>query len=224
MRDKAKGQAALRRAYQDRLAVLRARLFAIPTGNDCRRVVIPEADVSEPCKVVSRGTVANTPGPRLEFLVQAYGKAKDDPRAVAQIVFAPDVKGPGSVVAVLSEGMSYDPPAIVQTSGATLLHVLGRSGGTGDFPARALFVWRDQTWHRVNTSAWIADLKKRLPRGLNVDHGIYPDFAAMTAKTDLWRSDDPNCCPSGGTVAVRLRLDGDRIVLDHFEIARAARQ
>jgi hypothetical protein len=219
----AKGEAEKRLAYQRRLAELRAALFAIPAEGGCRRIAIPEVDAGEPCHVVDHGTVAGAPGPRLEFLVQAYGANRDQPRAVAQIVHAPDVKGPGSVVAVLSEGVTYDKPAILTVGGTTLLHVVGHSGGTGDFPAGALFAWHDQAWNRIQIAGWMSDLKRRLPAGLGIRAGVYPDWASMTAKSDLWRNDDPNCCPSGGSIAIGLRLEAGRILLDHYAISHPPR-
>lgn len=218
---KARGTDSVRRVYQDRLTELRQSLFAIPSGSGCHRVAIPEVDQEQPCKVIEHGTVARAPGPKLEYWSQAYGKDPNAPRAVAQIVVTPDVKGAAGLVAVLSDAQSYQVPAIVQNQGTTFLHMLGHGEGTGDFPSRALFVWRDGRWSRLTADSWVSDLGKRLPRGLRITHGIYPDFATMTAKSDLWRADDPNCCPTGGTVSIRLRLEGDRIVLDHFTIARA---
>jgi len=31
--------------------------------------------------------------------------------------------------------------------------------------------------------------------------------------TPVWKESDANCCPSGGTVDVKFRLDGSRILI-----------
>jgi hypothetical protein len=70
----------------------------------------------------------------------------------------------------------------------------------------------------VDTTHWEKDLVARLPAGLAVWKGIWPDYRRMQATTGLYRSKDANCCPTGGTADIRLRLEGNRLVLASLKV------
>jgi hypothetical protein len=46
---------------------------------------------------------------------------------------------------------------------------------------------------------------------------------SLTFHMPVWRERDGNCCPTGGTVDVKFRLEGGRIVVTskHFDPATA---
>lgn len=62
-------------------------------------------------------------------------------------------------------------------------------------------------------------MASRLPKGLSVWKGMYPDWAKMTVATSLWREHDGNCCPTGGSAYATLALQGDRIVLTGVRVS-----
>jgi hypothetical protein len=117
-------------------------------------------------------------------------------------------------------GPFYD-PKLIRTAAGVLLHIPGFDTGTGNFNRERLYVWRKTEWRLVDTSSWLDALAKRLPKGLGVWKGVYPDYRTMKASTPLWRTNDGNATPTGGRAAIRLGWRGDTIVLQSVSVRRA---
>jgi hypothetical protein len=94
-----------------------------------------------------------------------------------------------------------------------LLHLPAYKSGTGNFNRERLFVWRADHWIDVDVATWLNELARRLPAGLAVWKGVFPDYAALKACTPVWRKSDGNCCPTGGGAYVTLAWKDDRIAL-----------
>ncbi len=60
----------------------------------------------------------------------------------------------------------------------------------------------------------------RLPQGLAVRKGIYPNYATLKATTPLWRKDDAGACPTGGIAEIALQWRGDRIALGDVRVVK----
>ena len=115
----------------------------------------------------------------------------------------------------------YDEPRIIKIADRTLLLIPAHESGTGNFNREQLFVWREYDWRKADTASWLADLAGRLPAGLKVWKGIYPDYTTMMAETPLWREGDANACPTGGRAKVILGWRADRVVLRSVRVERA---
>jgi hypothetical protein len=59
--------------------------------------------------------------------------------------------------------------------------------GTGNFNRELLYAWANDGWRDVDVTSWLDELKPRLPKGLGILKGVYPDYATMTAETPVWR-------------------------------------
>jgi hypothetical protein len=61
---------------------------------------------------------------------------------------------------------------------------------------------------------WLVGVE--LPEGLEIWKGVAFDFSnpwsGYVARTSLWRSDDGNCCPTGGSAEIGLEIEGDKLV------------
>jgi hypothetical protein len=68
-------------------------------------------------------------------------------------------------------------------------------------------------WSEIETENWRATLRQRLPADLEIRHLVAFDFAEMTGTVQLWRSDDAECCPRGGMVALHFAIAGPGLVL-----------
>jgi hypothetical protein len=112
-------------------------------------------------------------------------------------------------------------PVLIRNGARTLLHIPGYESGTGNFNRESLYVWGGKDWRIVDTTSWLDDLGKRLPKGLSANKGIYPDYATMTAATALWRRSDSNACAEGGRAAIHLAWRGDAIALKDFHMVKA---
>ena len=85
--------------------------------------------------------------------------------------------------------------------------------GTGNFNRELLHVWAKDAWHD--------ELDRRLPRGLVILKGVYPDYEKMTAETPVWRQEDGPQCAEGGRAHVELQWRGDRIAVGIVRIGKA---
>ncbi len=115
----------------------------------------------------------------------------------------------------------YAKPAIQHAGGRVVLHVPASESGTGNFNRELLYAWADDQWHDIDVTSWLDELAHRLPKGLGVWKGVYPDYAAMTADTPLWREHDGPTCPEGGRAHIGLQWRGDRIAVGSLRIDKA---
>jgi uncharacterized protein len=116
-------------------------------------------------------------------------------------------------------GNVYAAPRIIRGAKATLLEVPVSVQGTGAFNATELFVREGDRWRRVDNTSWEKELARRLPKGLAVWKGIWPDLRTMSASTGLYHAKDANCCPTGGHAEIKLALKDARLVLEHLSIS-----
>jgi hypothetical protein len=116
---------------------------------------------------------------------------------------------------------AYDKPKILRAGGRVVLHVAAYESGTGNFNRELLYAWVDNGWRDVDVTGWLDELKHRLPKGLGVLKGVYPDYARMTAETPVWREQDGPPCPEGGRAHVDLQWRGDRIAVGSLRLDKA---
>ena len=116
---------------------------------------------------------------------------------------------------------SYAKPQIVRSTGRILLHIPATESGSGYFNREILYVWTKDGWHDLDVTSWLDELLHRLPAGLRVVRGVYPDYAAMTADTPLWREHDGPTCPEGGRAHIGLQWRGGRIAVGSLRIDKA---
>jgi len=115
----------------------------------------------------------------------------------------------------------YGKPEILRAGGRVVLHVPAYESGTGNFNRELLYAWANDGWRDVDVTAWLGELKQRLPKGLGVLKGVYPNYAKMTAETPLWREQDGPTCAQGGRAHVDLQWRGDRIAVGGVRIDKA---
>lgn len=96
-----------------------------------------------------------------------------------------------------------------------LLHVPGYSQGTGAFNTDRLYQFADG-WTKIDMDQWLGEVTAMLPTGLEIWKGVQYDFSSpwsgLVARTSLWRADDGNCCPTGGSAVITLEIRDDRLV------------
>ena len=97
-----------------------------------------------------------------------------------------------------------------------VLHQPGYSQGTGVFNTDRLFRLEDDgtTWTPIDMDNWLVGVE--LPENLEIWKGVAFDFSnpwsGYVARSGLWRPDDGNCCPSGGSAVISLEIEGDTLV------------
>ena len=98
-----------------------------------------------------------------------------------------------------------------------LLVVPGRYTGTGRLVEDYVFLRDDEGWQPTRSAqsdpetgeGWVSELEPYLPEGHGVWKGVWLDYETLTGWTPVWRDDDANCCPTGGTLWMRLDITGD---------------
>ena len=60
---------------------------------------------------------------------------------------------------------------------------------------------------RIDIESISEVVKSLLPAGYGVWKGGGLDMKALSYRSPVWRSGDANCCPTGGTVDLKLRID-----------------
>lgn len=66
---------------------------------------------------------------------------------------------------------------------------------------------------RIDIEAITEAAKSILPSGSGIWKGGGLDMRSLGYHTPVWKESDANCCPSGGTVDVKFRLDSGRILI-----------
>ena len=182
---------------------------------------IADTPDGQTCKVTAFGTIGTVAGRTFAYALYRYD-AKGGPtmntRAIVfermtdgnlHVLFAPD-----------SDGGQFGTPKLLKTRMGLLLHVPGWDRGAGNFNRERLFVWRKAYWVEVDTLSWLKTLQRRLPKGLEVRKGIYPDYTTMTASSPLWRKGDADACAGGGHAEIALAWSRNRIALAGVKVLR----
>ena len=112
----------------------------------------------------------------------------------------------------------YRQPELVENAAGTLLHLWIKSDGSGNHNESEYYLRVAGHWERIETEAWLSDLRQRLPAGLEIWRGIWPDLHTMLAEASLYRAGDANCCPSGGIARIQLAIREKRLLLDSLVV------
>jgi len=72
---------------------------------------------------------------------------------------------------------------------------------------------------RIDIETITAALKSILPAGSGVWKGGGLDMRSLSYHNSVWKDRDANCCPSGGAVDIRFRIDDGRVIVTskHFD-------
>lgn len=121
--------------------------------------------------------------------------------------------------ASLEPGMfHYEKPGFIRNPFGTILHLHVEWTGTGHGNASQYFLRTSHGWRVIDSEAWLTELRGRLPAGLEIRKGLWPDLVTMTASAGLYKQGDANCCPTGGEARTSLSLENERFVIKGLKI------
>jgi uncharacterized protein YecT (DUF1311 family) len=182
-----------------------------------------DAESGETCKVVDYAPLASLDGHAFAYAHYEYASKQADGAHDTRIVVFELAGGMARVVLSPDgdDAIAYDKPRVLHAGARALLHLPAYESGTGNFNRERLFLWRDAHWLDVDATTWLNELAHRLPAGLGVWKGVFPDYSALSACTPLWRKQDGNCCPTGGRADLALGWRGDRIALQSIRLRKA---
>lgn len=174
------------------------------------------------CRVTTAGLVASEDrNSRILFQIQHGFTDSDGLRA--GIVLMAETRGGWRLVGWSFEGVSFQPPRLVESDAGLLLHAEGRTGGSGNGNADLFYRQAPQGWSELESDSWWATLPARLPAGLGVMQGVDYDAETLSARTPLWREEDGNCCPTAGRAMLDFRIEGRSLVLAAVTLDAVAR-
>jgi uncharacterized protein YecT (DUF1311 family) len=232
-RDACKSAECLVQAYKDRIDELRGGLAVYPdlAGaiiDTCSTLSAKAGANSTDCRVLESGEFG-----KLGEDTQAWARYCLDPSDDARqgrpcdltgvalfSVEAPMGKTHRWLVRVDGEGggNQFAKPELLRVKGAQLLYLPVSVPGTGAFNASSLYRRDGARWIQIDTTSWQKDFAAKLPKGLAVWKGIWPDWRRMHASTGMYRAKDANCCATGGTAEIELALQGNRVELVSYKI------
>jgi uncharacterized protein len=221
----------LHAVYEARIAELRQVAAPFPDATSaiigsCNSLAAAAATDPTHCRVLESGSFGKLGGSDQMYASYCLDAPAEEGRscdltAVTLLgVDARDGKAQVWLQRVDTEGLGdhFGKPELLQLKGVVLLDLPVSVPGTGAFNASSLYRREGTRWVEVDVSSWEKDLAKQLPPGLEVWKGIWPDYRRMHATTGLYRKKDANCCPTGGSAEIGLRLEGDRLVLASVKI------
>lgn len=214
--------ACTRTAYQARLAALTApaprsaSLAAAET--DACAALVAGATAPAACRKRSSGAFGTIGAETFHFAIYCLDEtptvdARCEQNGVALFSVATNGMTTRWYERSDDAGDDFQPPVIRRTTQGTVLDLPVRMQGTGNYNDSDLFVRQGDRWVAVDTTTWLDDLNRRLPKDRAPWKGIWPDWDTFTAITPLYHQKDANCCPSAGSATIGLRLDGSRIVI-----------
>jgi hypothetical protein len=177
----------------------------------------------ETCKVDEFARVGAVAGHDFSYALYEFAPTPDDPLPYSRVVIferLPTAMLRPILISGDDGAFWYDKPKILHSAGRVLLHIPAWESGTGNFNRELLYVWAKDGWRDVDVTSWLDDLAHRLPQGLGVQKGVFPDYATMKAETPLWRDEDGGNCPTGGRARIGLQWRGDRIAVRSVRIEK----
>ncbi|MGA8030656.1 MAG: hypothetical protein WB992_26225 [Bryobacteraceae bacterium] len=105
-------------------------------------------------------------------------------------------------------------PAFFLTAGTTeLLGTRDLIPGTGNNYYEDYWWFGSEGPIRINIELIGEVLKSLLPVGYGVWKGGGLDMKSLTFQSPVWKNSDANCCPSGGIVHLKFRLDRGHLIV-----------
>jgi hypothetical protein len=198
------------------------RMLIEGIGSTCLETILRN------CRVLTAGYINadenNRNGePMLAWQTQAGFTPEDG--SIGGFVLFQYASGKWSVMDAGFNGWRFSPPRLSESG---LLHIAGYTGGTGAYNADRLYQWRDlgravdrEGWRAIDMRTWLKTIEEKLPEGHEIWKGVQFEFgdpwSGIIARTRLWRSDDGNCCPTGGSAVITFDIKDDRLVVSRVD-------
>lgn len=168
-----------------------------------------------------KGGYLSAPGrPRIYWQIQE-GEPGENAASAGFTLF---VEADASLIPIFwaAEANAYEAPVVFWTGGGAdpIIAIAGVMEGNGHYNADALFRWTNgpQTLMPIQTGNRIGTAPAPLPADLWIKKGLaftYNPSGILTAGTSLWRPEDGDCCPTGGSASLIFDVRDDTLVLTH---------
>jgi hypothetical protein len=105
------------------------------------------------------------------------------------------------------------PSFLLKVSSERILATSDLIPGTGNYSYEDYFWFSHAGPSRIDFQPIRSAAQSILPADFGIWKGGGLDLLALRYYTPVWRQTDANCCPTGGSVDVRFRIDDGRIVI-----------
>ena len=100
------------------------------------------------------------------------------------------------------------------------MHVRRRDSGSGMYQwfNDEYWIWQWDDWQQLDVTSWYADAGSYLPAGLSLG-GVaedYFDLANLQNISPVRRTEDAQCCPSGGVARISFEWVDFTLVIREF--------
>lgn len=116
---------------------------------------------------------------------------------------------------------TYQPPMLLDSPYGTILDIQDTVAGTGNYNESQYLLLKDKQWQPIDSTSWLNDLQARIPKGTEINKGVWPDLVNMQAQTYLYKPGDANCCPTAGTADIELELVGTQLAIKSLTVGPA---
>ena len=146
----------------------------------------------------------------------------DEARGLAVFERAPGRSGAHLLFERVNEDIGLyrysDKPEIIRNRFGTLLYLPIAVDGTGNFNESEYYIRDGQQWERIDSESWLTELANRIPPGVEIRKGVWPDLHTMRAQAMFYRSGDYNCCPTGSVARIRLSIRAKKMVVESLVV------
>lgn len=179
----------------------------------CAKIVLPDDLDGLTCRVAKSGPVAGS-NDALRYQIQEYVDGEVVAGTSAAVVAAGAADGTRPIAEAVASDARFDAPVQFSNKFGTFLD-LGETHGTGQFPLGRLFIRRDKSWASVDVETWQQELSKRLPKGMQVWRGPFPNYRNFAAAAVVRQESKGGSLEDDeGYAAIRLTLVGDKLAID----------
>ncbi|HEY3919940.1 MAG TPA: hypothetical protein VGL83_19265 [Stellaceae bacterium] len=168
------------------------------------------------CKVSAFFAIKGVP--LLRYQLQIH---QQQPTRSAVVVFASAANENDDwlpIAVAASDHATFAAPEIIASRFGRLLLIPGRSDDAAAPDASALYRFAEGTLEDIDNTSWLKTLGARLPDGLGLAPGIFPDYAKMSVIATITRSES-TCCPTGGQATISLAIENDRVAVTDVSFA-----
>jgi hypothetical protein len=175
------------------------------------------------CRVVATGLALSEDGRTRILWQQQQGHTEANGVSGGMVLLA-EVRGGWRLLGWSFEGHTWQAPRVLDGPRPLLVHASGRGGGSGSTNADLVYRLGAEGWEEIEHESWKAALPARLPAGLGVWQAVDYDLDEPGARGLLWRDDDANCCPTGGSALFSLAVEGRSLRLREVQLDELARR
>lgn len=114
-----------------------------------------------------------------------------------------------------ARGIEIDPAYFMDAGSTEILATSDSMGGTGNFSYESYW-WFDKDGPvRINTDDAVSAALDILPAGYEIRNGGGLNMETLTFLSSVWKPGDAHCCPTGGGVEIKFRLDKGFLTIIH---------